>query len=93
MRSYTDVMKPEDISVAAIWATFAGLVIPTAPAYQREAMREAFYAGFTECFKIINDLSVELPEGKAANTLAKISREANEYVDTMLKKYMTKVKP
>lgn len=82
---YTDIMKPEDISIAHCWTTFAGLVLSGVSDIQRSEMRKAFYAGFTECFKIHIDISTTLSETEAVATLSRLNDEANEFVDAFLK--------
>lgn len=81
---YTDVMKPEDISVAHLWTHFAAMVVPLgASAGQREDMRRSFYAGFLECFKIVTDVSTELPEQRAAQVLERIDAEVKAFYEEM----------
>jgi len=83
---YTDVMKPEDISVAHCWNTFAGFVLePQHSAIQRSEMRKAFYAGFSECFKITVDMATELTVEQSVAVLDRLSKECDEYVEKMLK--------
>ena len=81
---YTDLMKPEDISIAHCWNTFAGVVLSGVPDIQRSEMRKAFYAGFSEGFKIMVDLSSELTEEQAVAALDRLSKESNEFVQGML---------
>lgn len=82
--SYTDVMKPDDISIAHLWLLFAGAVLPAdATAGQREDMRRAFFAGFVECFKIFTDVSSALPEADACRVLDGINKEAHAFFDEM----------
>jgi len=84
---YTDVMKPEDISIALMWTAFAGAVLPPeASQIQRDEMRISFYAGFTECFKVMCDLTDDLTEDHAAATLSRIDAEAREFCEQMIAK-------
>jgi len=83
---YTDVMKPEDISIAYLWILFAGQVLdPGAPEMQRQEMRKAFYAGFVECFKVVTDLADELTEEQTVATLDRLQRESQEFFEEMMK--------
>ncbi len=80
---YTDVMKPKDLSIAHLWTHFAFMVLPiNAPKSQREEMRKAFYAGFVECFKIVVDMSTELPEAEAAKVLDRLRKESHEFFES-----------
>jgi hypothetical protein len=86
--NYVDVIEPKELNIAYLWTLFAGAVLPAdAPAIQREEMRKAFYAGFVECFKIINDVAVKLPEPQSYQLLEKISDEANEFFEKMMKEH------
>lgn len=83
---YTDVMKPEDISIAKLWLVFAGAVLPAnASELQRVEMRKAFYAGFVECFKIVTDLSDVLPEDQAVQVLDRLHKESAAFFEEMVK--------
>jgi hypothetical protein len=81
---YTDVMKPEDISIGHCWNTFAGLVLSGVSDIQRSEMRKAFYAGFSEGFKIMVDVSSELTEEQAVQVLDRLNAESNEFVMKMV---------
>lgn len=85
---YTDVMKPDDISIAHCWLQFAGLVVPpNASASQREDMRRCFVAGFTECFKITQDVSTTLTQAEAAGVLDRLNAEALAFYEEMKRRY------
>jgi hypothetical protein len=89
--AWTDIVEPKELTIAYLWTLFAGHVIPvTAPRFQREEMRKAFYAGFVECFKVINDVSVKLPEPQSYQLLERISNEANEFFEQMMKEHPPK---
>ncbi len=80
---YTDVMKPEDISMAHCWTVFAGMVLSGVSDVQRSEMRKAFYAGFSEGFKIFEDLS-RLPEDDAVAHLSRLQVEMRDFVALMM---------
>ncbi len=83
--NWIQVVKPEDISIAYLWTIFAGAVMSAdAPAIQREEMRKAFFSGFLECFKIINDISTALPEAEAFKVLARLRDENNAFFEKMM---------
>ncbi len=88
--NYTDLMKPEDISIAHCWTIFAGHVIPDVSALQRSEMRKAFYAGFCECFKIFSDLSSDLTEEQAVAQLDRLNKESLEFFDKMMAEHPLK---
>lgn len=78
---WTDVVKPADMSVGFLWTIFAAAVIPDVSEIQRSEMRKAFYAGFSECLRVMHDYAgAELPEEQAAQLLERMAREANEFV-------------
>lgn len=85
---YTDVMKPEDISIAFCWLNYSSFVLPpTVSNVQREEMRKAFYAGFIECFKIMVDISDVCTVEQAGAALDRMSAEAKEFFDAMMKEH------
>lgn len=87
-KSYLDLMKPEDISIAHCWTLYAGYVLPAgASAAQREDMRCAFYAGFHECFKVMNDLTDGLSEEQVARVLDGIYKEGRAFFEEMMAKH------
>lgn len=78
---YTDLMKPEQISIETLWRLMAKFTVPPdASREQHDTMRNCFYAGWIECFKVINDLSTELPEDQAGAHLSRLSIEANAFM-------------
>lgn len=86
---YTDFFAPEDLSLAKCWmvvssALFKGKEVSQV---QREEMEKAFYIGFTECFKIITDMSDELPEDKAAGVLDRLAGEAAAFHEWIVKEW------
>lgn len=81
--NYLDVVKKEDLSIAYLWTHFAGLVLPNAPEAQRQEMRKAFYAGFIECFKIVNDVAT-LPEPESYQMLEKLNAEGREFFEKLM---------
>lgn len=86
---YTDLMKPEEISIERCWKVFAAEIFKGRPISQtqHDEMKKAFYGGFSECFKIMSDVSEALPEDKACAVLDRLTREGNEYVERMLKEF------
>jgi len=88
---YTDVMKPEEISIEKCWKVFASLIFEgEISRLQYDEMRKSFYAGFTECFKIMNDLSTELTEDQAVQNLDRIRDEAREFYEQMKQELFNK---
>ena len=84
---YTDIMKPEDISIAYLWTIFAGAVLsPSASQVQRDEMRKSFYAGFVECFKIMDDLSNALPEEESLRAMDRLNNEARDFYKEIVRK-------
>lgn len=84
---YTDFFDPKDISVEGLWKLFAAQVYPTVSpdSVQYEHTRRCFYAGFIECFKVMNDLSTELSEDAASEHLSRINRETREFFEKDLR--------
>lgn len=85
---YTDFFKPEEISISNIWDLYFKNIYPQVPknSIQHEEMKRTFFAGFTECFKIMNDISTEFPEEKAATILDRFNTEAHSFFQEMMDK-------
>lgn len=79
--NYTDIMKPEEISIEKIWLGLAAALFKNKPVskLQHDEIRRIFYMGFTECFKIMLDLSLELPEDQTNKILTRLQNEAKEF--------------
>ncbi len=90
---YTEVMKPEDISLALCWELYRRQVVQAdAGEEQVEDTRMAFYAGFSECFKIMCDLTEDLTEDHAAATLSRISDESRAFFEAFMAKHAPAIK-
>lgn len=81
--NYLDLFAPEDIHIEKLWfviskAMYKGQEVTQ---LQHDEMRKAFYIGFTECFKIMADLSDRLSEDQAAAVLSRLSDEARAFHD------------
>jgi hypothetical protein len=84
-KEWQDYVKADDMSVAFLWLNFAGFVLPpNAPEIQRDEMKKAFYAGFLECFKVMNDYATALPDDEATKLFARLSRESKDFYRLML---------
>lgn len=88
MKSWVDVVKPEDMSIAYLWTNFAGFVLPPeAPPLQREEIRKAFFAGFTEAFKVLNDYATALSEPQAIALMDRLAAESHEFYERMKREH------
>lgn len=87
---YTDIMRPEEITIDLIWKTFVSKVYPhiSADSDQYREMKTVFYAGFVEMFKVMNDISTELPEDRAFVVLGRIQSEAHSFFNEMFARIM-----
>lgn len=87
---WPDVVKPADMSIGLLWKLFEGHVIPVdASAIQRDEMKKAFFAGFTECFKVMNDYAVTLDESAAVKLFTKLSEESHAFYERMKREHPT----
>jgi hypothetical protein len=88
-KEWTDYVKPQDMGIAFLWANFAGFVLPAdASETQRNEMRKAYYAGFFECFKVMNDYAVRLPEDEAAKLFERLCEENEQFFNKMMKEHL-----
>lgn len=73
-------MKPEE-SIEELWATFESAVLPSdASEVRRSEMHKAFFAGFAECFRIMNDLAELLTERQAVEALNRLNGEIRAFM-------------
>lgn len=81
--NYLDMFKPEDIAVSKVWEVVSAMLFKgmQPSQVQRDEMRRAFYVGFTENFKIMNDVSDRLTEDQACDVLTRINKELREFHD------------
>ena len=86
MRNWASLgVKPADMSIAFLWTNFAGLVLPAeTPDLQREEMRKAFFAGFLECFHVVNDYATTLPEKDAVAVLSRLNDEGRAFFEKLI---------
>ena len=66
-----------------MWKIFVSTVYPTvkADSVQYAEMRRCFYAGFIECFKVMDDLSMTMTEDQASEQLSRINKETRAFFD------------
>lgn len=91
---YTDLLKPEEITVWKCWEVFSRSVLPNIEpeSIQYIEMRKVFYIGFLECFKIMNDLSVSISEEQAAHFLSRINQECHDFFEKELRPHIKEFK-
>ena len=86
---WMDILKdPKDLSIELLWKIyhnnlFTGKTIT--PAQFAEA-KQAFFVGFTECFFVMTDFTVSLPEDQACEMLSRLNTEAAAYIDSLIEK-------
>lgn len=86
-KSYLDFFKPEDIQLKKMWEVIARMLFPKgASEIQYLEMRRAFYIGFTECFKIMSDVSDRMSEEEASKVLARLHNEVNSFFENEIPK-------
>jgi hypothetical protein len=80
-KKFTDIVKPDQLSVELIWTTISRLIFKgqEPSQVQHDEMRRAFYIGFTECFEIVSHLSEELEEDHASAVLTRLSNECHGF--------------
>ena len=86
-KSYLDFFKPEDIQLKKMWEVISRMLFPKgASEIQYLEMRRAFYIGFTECFKIMSDVSDRMSEEEASKVLSRLHDEAKMFFEQELPK-------
>lgn len=88
--NYLDLFEPKQIAVRKIWEVVSALIFKGAQPsqVQHDEMRRAFYIGFTECFKVMNDVSEKLTEDQACDVLTRINEELRKFHDAEITRIM-----
>ena len=87
--NWADLFKdPTKISVEMTWKIYSGHIFnnKNISATQYSETKQAYYVGFSECFRMMTDLSTKLPESQAGSILSKLSRECNTYVESLIER-------
>jgi hypothetical protein len=80
--------NPDDIKIETMWRLYANNVFKglEVSAVQYQEMKQTYYCAFTECFKIMNDVSLAFSEEQAGRILTRISNEGNDYIDALIER-------
>lgn len=78
---WNDILKPEEVSIERMWLLFASIVLKDIDknSVQYSEMRKAYFAGFTECFKIMTDYATNIEENKTIELFSRLANEGNEW--------------
>ncbi len=85
--NWTDLCKkPGDVSIEMLWKIYSGSIFEgiEVSATQYSETKQAFFVGFSECFRFMTDISSGLEESVACDILSKLSREANGFINSVL---------
>ena len=79
---------PNKITVENMWRVFSHLLYQgkEISAVQYQETKQAYFIGFSECFKIMTDISEKFDEDEASKILTRLARESNEYIESALKR-------
>lgn len=88
--SYSEVFNPKTFKVEDVWTMYAIAVLPRhVSQIQHDETKNAFYAGFLECFKMFNDFACDLEEDAACELFNRLQKESEEYFEKLVKKKAT----
>lgn len=85
--SWADIFTdPNKIKVEMFWRLYAeqifkGVEVSTV---QYQETKQAYFVGFSECFKIMTDISERFDENQASDILSDLARESNQYIDSLI---------
>lgn len=84
--------KPGDISIEMLWKIYSGHIFEgiEISAAQYSETKQAFFVGFSECFRFMTDISSELEESVACKVLSRLNDEANIFVTSVLDRKLYK---
>ncbi len=79
-------LNPKDISVEMLWKIYSGHIFVgiEVSAEQYSETKQAFFVGFSECFRFMTDISSGLEENDACAVLSKPAKETNVFLNSVM---------
>lgn len=84
---WTDLIKdPSKLTVEMIWRLYAENIFKgkEVSAIQYKETKQAFFVGFSECFRIMTDFASNLPEEQACSLFSNLAKESNVFIDSLI---------
>lgn len=90
--NYADLFKdPREIKVEFLWRLYAQNIFATpVSAIQYQETKQAFFVGFSECFRIMGDLAIKFDEDTAEEILTRLCDESNIFISSLLDRTLGK---
>lgn len=76
----------DNLKVEMTWRLYASHIFEghDVSAVQYKETKQAYYVGFSECFKLMNDIAVKYDEDTASDILTRLCKESNDYIESLL---------
>jgi len=85
--SWVELVKdPTTITISVLWEMYARNIFTNVEvsSAQYSETKQAFYVGFSECFKLMSDIAGDLPEDKACEMFSRIAVESNTFLNSLI---------
>lgn len=85
--SWADIVgNIDNLKVEMLWRLYAQNVFGQneVSAVQYKEMKQSYFCGFSECFRIMSDIADRYDENEANDILTRLCRESNEYIESLL---------
>lgn len=87
--SWTEITKePDKISIELLWRIYSGHIFTgkEVGSVQYSETKQAFYVGFSECFKFMTDIASGLEEDHACKVFSNLANEMNKFTDSLIER-------
>lgn len=76
----------DNLKVEMMWRLYAQNVFGQneVSAVQYKEMKQSYFCGFSECFRVMTDISERYDENEASDILTSLCKESNEYIESLL---------
>lgn len=85
--NWADIVgDPNLLKVEMFWRLYAQNIFANqqVSAIQYKETKQAFFVGFSECFRVMTDISERYSEQDASDIITRLAEESNNYIDSLI---------
>lgn len=77
---------PKKIKVEIFWRFYSSQIFQgiDVSSVQYKETKQAYFVGFSECFRVMTDISERFDEDNASEILSSLAKESNEYIESLI---------
>ena len=81
----------DNLKVEMLWRLYSQSIFKgvTVSAVQYKETKQAYFCGFSECFRVMTDIVEKYDEDQANDILTRLSKESNNYIEALLDRTLT----